>query len=92
MPKTHLVKVVNCVGVGYRPIGATPTNVDEKLLFLHGYGNQEFGPPQPLCLQSSMVERKTVAVITEAQFTATITAKGVAYKYPHLAKSNFTNT
>ena len=39
-----------------------------------------------------MVERKTVAVITEAQFTATITAKGEAYIYPLLEKSNITNT
>ena len=50
VPKTHAVKVVHCVGVGYIPIRATPTQVDGKLLFLYGYGNQEFGPPQPLCL------------------------------------------
>ena len=87
VPKTHLVKVVHCVGVGSIPIGATPTQVDGKLLFLHGDGNQEFGPTQPLCLPSPMVERKTVAVMTEAQFTATITAKGAAYTYPLLAKT-----
>ena len=39
-----------------------------------------------------MVERKTVSVMTESQFTATITAKGAAYTYPLLAKSNVTNT
>ena len=50
VPKTHLVKVVYCVGVGTNPIGATPAQVYGKPLFLHGDGNQEFGPPQPLCL------------------------------------------
>ena len=33
VPKTHLVKVVHCVGVGYSPIEATPTQVDGKLFF-----------------------------------------------------------
>ena len=73
VPKTNLVKVVHCVG---DPIGATPTQVHEKLLFLHGDGNQEFGPPQPLCLPASMAEKKTMAVMTEAQFSTTITSKG----------------
>ena len=40
VPKTHLVKVVHSVGVGTSPIGATPTQVDGNLLFLHGDGNQ----------------------------------------------------
>ena len=92
VPKTHAVKVVHCVGLGYSPIGAKPTQVNGKLLFLHGGGNKEFGPPQPLCLQSSMVERKIMAVMTEAKFTTTITAKGAAYTYPLLAKPNVTNT
>ena len=92
VPKTHLVKVVHCVGVGSSPIGSNPTQVDKKLVFLHGDGNQKFRPPQPLCLPSSMVEMKTVAVMTEARFSATITAKGAAYTYPLLAKSNVTNT
>ena len=39
-----------------------------------------------------MVDRKTVAVMTEAQFIATITSKGAAYTYPLLEKSNVTNT
>ena len=39
-----------------------------------------------------MLERKRVAVMTEAQFSATITAKGEADTYPLLAKSNVTNT
>ena len=38
------------------------------------------------------MERKAVTVITEAQFTATITAKGAACTYPLLAKSNVMNT
>ena len=67
-----------------------PTQVDGKLLFLHGDEKQEFWSPQPLCLPSYMVESKTVAVMKEAQFTATITEKGVAYTYPLLEKSNVT--
>ena len=93
VPKnTHIVKVVHCVGVGSSPIGATLKQVDGKSLFLHGDDNQEFGPPQQLCIPSSMVERKTVSVIIEAKFTATITAKGAVYTYPLLAKYNVTNT
>ena len=90
--KTHLVKVVHCVGVGSSPIRATPTKVDGKILFSHGDGNQKFGPPQPLCLTSSMVDMKIVVVTKEAKFSATITSQGVAYTYPLLAKSNVTNT
>ena len=92
VPKTHLVKVVNCIGVGYTPIRATPTKVDGKLLFLHRDGKKEFGPPQPLYLTSYMVERKTVAVMTEAKLTTTTTYKGTAYTYPLLTKYNVTNT
>ena len=84
VPKTHPVKVVHCVGVGSSPIGSTPTQVDKKLLSLHGDGNQELRPPQPLCLPSYMVDRNTVAAMIEAKFTATITAKGTAYTYPLL--------
>ena len=62
--KTHPVKLVHCVDVGYSPIGATPTQVDGEILFLHQDRNQEFKPPQPLCLTSSMVTRNTVAVMT----------------------------
>ena len=92
VPKTHLVKVVHFVGLGSIPIGETPTQVEGELLFLHGDVNQEFGPPQPLFLPSSMVERKTVTVVTEEQLSATITDKGVEYTYPLLEKSNVTNT
>ena len=91
VPKTHLVRVVHCVGVGYIPIEATPTQVDGELLFLHGDGNQEFGPPQPIYLPSYMVERKTVKVMTEAKFSAKITDKGAVYTYPLLVKSNVAN-
>ena len=90
--KTHLVKVVHYVGVGPSTIGATPTKADVKCLFLHGDGNQEFGPPQPLCLPAYMVEKKTMAVMTEAQFSTTITSKGATYTYPLLDKSNVTNS
>ena len=61
-------------------------------MFLHRYGNQEFVPTQPLYLPSYMVEKKTAAVMIEAQLTATITAKGETYTYPLLSKYNVTNT
>ena len=38
-----------------------------------------------------MVDRKTVSVMTEAQFSATITSKGAAYTYPLIEKPNVTN-
>ena len=39
-----------------------------------------------------MVEKKTMAVMTEAQFSTTITSKGATYTYPLLAKSNVMNS
>eukprot|EP00587_Corethron_hystrix_P013140 CAMPEP_0113324386 /NCGR_PEP_ID=MMETSP0010_2-20120614/17002_1 /TAXON_ID=216773 ORGANISM="Corethron hystrix, Strain 308" /NCGR_SAMPLE_ID=MMETSP0010_2 /ASSEMBLY_ACC=CAM_ASM_000155 /LENGTH=197 /DNA_ID=CAMNT_0000183731 /DNA_START=39 /DNA_END=631 /DNA_ORIENTATION=- /assembly_acc=CAM_ASM_000155 len=47
VPKTLLVKIVYGLGLGSSPIGTTASAINGKLL-LHGNGNKEIGPPQPL--------------------------------------------
>ncbi len=79
IPKTSLVKIVYGMGVGSSPVGAISSLVDGKLLFLQGEGNLEIGPPQPLCLPSTMVDTQTVVTITEEQFLTALTAKGAGY-------------
>ena len=92
MPKTSLVKIVYGIGFGSSPIGATASPVDGKLLFLQGYGNNDIGPPQPIFLPSTMVEKETVATMTENQFSTALTTKGVGYTYPLLNRIAVTTT
>ena len=59
VPKSNLVKLVYCAGVGSSPIGATQTLVDGQLLFLKGNGNADTGPPQYVCFPLSLIAVKT---------------------------------
>ena len=77
--------------MGSIPIGADASPVDGKLLFLQGDGNADLGPPQLMCLPDTVVETKTVAVMTVAQLSTRITYKGAGYPYPLLAR-NAVNT
>ena len=81
VPKTSLVKIVYGIGFGSSPIGATASPVDRKLLSLQGYGNNDIGLPQPICLPATMVEKQTVAPITKDQFSTELTTKVVGYTY-----------
>ena len=45
VPKTSLIKVVYGMGFGSSPIGSTVSPVDGKILFMHGDGNKDVGPP-----------------------------------------------
>ena len=73
------------MGMGSSLIGATASLVDGKILFLQGDGNVDLGTPQPECLPATVVEPKTVAVMTVAQFSTSITSKGAGCLYPLLA-------
>ena len=84
VPKTSLVKIAYGIGFGSSPIGTTASPVDGKLLFLQGDGNNDIGPPQLICLPATMVEKQTVVMMTENQFLAALTTKGVGYTYPIL--------
>ena len=92
VPKTSLVKVVYGLGLGSSPIGSSVSAVDGKLLMLHGDGNKDIGPPQPLVLPSTMVEKHSIATMTEAQFSSTLTAKGAGYSYPLLPRASVTTS
>ena len=80
------------MGVGSSPIGSMASPVEGKLLFLQGEGNLEFGPPQPLFLPSTMVDKQKVTTMTEEQFSTTLTTKGTGYTYPLLARIAVTTT
>ena len=85
--KTKLVKVVFCPGLGSSPIGVASTPIDDKLLFLHGDGSNNIGPPLALCLPKDIVAPAEVNVMTEAQFTTAVTTKGAVYTYPLLPRN-----
>ena len=92
VPKTSLVKIVYGIGFGSSPIGATSLPVDSKLLFLQGDGNNDIGPLQPICLPATMVEKQTVATMTENEFLTALTTKGVGYAYLLLNRIAVTTT
>ena len=77
--------------MGSRPIGANTSPVDGKFIFLQGNSNADLVLPQRVCLPDTVVEPKTVAVMTVAQLSTIITSKGAGYSYPLLAR-NAVNT
>ena len=85
VPKTSLVKLIYCMGMGSSPIGANASPVDGKRIFLQGGSNADLGPPQPVFLPDNVVKLNAVAVITVAQFFTSITSKVAGYSYPLLA-------
>lgn len=81
----------NMVLLTYSWGGATDsdkgTPIEDKLLCLTGEGGGDLGPPQPLMLPTSMFESRKVCVMTHAQFSATLSAKGKEFAYPLLKRS-----
>ena len=92
IPKSAMVKILYCAGMGSSPIGATPSAIDGKLLFLHGDGNADLGPPVVMTLPSTLVDLQTVTALTEAQFCDTLTAKGENFTHPLLPRTQVTST
>ena len=92
VPKSNLVKLVYCAGVGSSPIGATQTLVDGQLLFLQVNGNADIGPPQSVCFPPSLIAVKTVSVMSKAQFSSTLMSKGAGYSYPLVVKTAVSTT
>ena len=91
VPKKSLVKVIYCMRMGSSHIGENESPVHVKLIFFQGNGNTVLGQPQPVCLPATVVEPKTVTVMTVDQFSASINYKGAGYSYPLLAQ-NAVNT
>ena len=92
IPRTCKVKVVFCPGFGSSPIGAASKPTDGRLLCLHGDGNQEWGPPQPLIFPVSSLEAYDVPMMTEEEFVQAISAKGSAFSYPLLPDTQVSTT
>jgi hypothetical protein len=55
LPNSHQVRVLHCMGVGASGIGAI-SPIDRKMLFLHGDGDKDIGPPSLLVLPTSLLE------------------------------------
>lgn len=55
IPKSKLVKVVFCPGMGSNPICSAALPVDYKFLFLHGDGSDEIGPPPRFASPKTLV-------------------------------------
>ena len=75
------------MGMGSIPIGVNTSPVYAKLISLQGNGNTHLVPSQPVCLPDTVVEPKTVAVMTVAQLSTSIISKGAGYSYPLLAQN-----
>ena len=65
IPKSALVKVVFCPGMGSSPIGGGASPVEDKFLFLHGDGSEDIAPPASLCLPKLIATPEEVNVMTE---------------------------
>jgi hypothetical protein len=85
LPNSHQVRVLHCMGVGASGIGAI-SPIDGKLLFLHGDGNKDIGPPSPLVLPSSLTERHDTICMTHAQFTTNLETGGAEFSWPLTAR------
>ena len=60
VPKTKYVKVVYAPGMGTSPIGGAASQIDDKILLLHGDGGADIGPPQTLCLEKTVATQEDV--------------------------------
>ena len=87
VPKTKYVKVVYALGVGTSPIGGMASQIDDKILLLHGDGGPDIGPPQTLCVEKAAAASEEVWVMSEEQFTTTITTKGPDYSHPLIMRN-----
>ena len=75
------------MGMGSSPVGANASPVDRKLLFLQGDGNADLVSPQLVSLPDTVFEPKTVAVMTLAQLSMSITSRVSGYSCPLLAQN-----
>ena len=88
IPRTTLVKVVFCPGMGSSPIGEAASPIDDQFLLLHGDGSEDMGPPAALCLPKVIATPRVVNVMTEVQLKDTLASKGPTYAFPLLTKSH----
>ena len=90
IPRSKLVKVVFCPGMGSSPIGVAASAIDEKFLFLHGDGSEDIAPPSPLVFPRLVATPAEMNIMTEEQITTSLTTKGVNYTYPLLQRNHIT--
>ena len=64
--------------------------MDGKFLLLQGDGNADLGPPQPIFLPTTLINKNLVAVMIETQFSTAITQKGAGCLYPLLDRNAVT--
>jgi hypothetical protein len=81
LPNSNKVRVLHSIGVGSSGIGAV-SPIDGKLLFLHGDGNPDIGPPTPVTLPTDVLDIVDTLCMTAEQFDTNLTAGGAAYAWP----------
>jgi hypothetical protein len=91
MPGSKLVKVVYGAGIGISAIGQH-SPINSRLLLLHGDGGPDIGLPHPYVLPTETLTANNVAVMTDEQFTTTLTDKGPNFAYPLLANNRVLET
>ena len=91
VPRSKMIKLVYCGGMGSSPIG-TNSDIDGNYLFLSGDAGNELGSPLPVIIPTPMHLPETVFTMTHNQFSAAFTTKGVRYTYPLLQRNAVTTT
>jgi hypothetical protein len=91
MPGSELVKVVYGAGIGISAIGQH-SPINSRLLLLHGDGGPDIGLPHPYVLPLETLTVNNVAVMTDEQFTTTLTTKGANFAYPLLPSNRVLET
>ena len=91
IPGSELVKIVYGTGFGVSAIGQT-SPIDSKILLLHGDGGPDIGTPQPVVIPLESITENNVGVMTDEQFTFTLTVKGPEFLHPLLARNRILDT
>jgi hypothetical protein len=67
LPNLSKVRILHCIGIGASRLGdISPT--DDKILVMHGDGNNDIGSPAPLVLPPDILEQRDTLCMTEEMF------------------------
>ena len=81
IPSSSMVRVLHTVGTGASGIGSA-SPIDGQLLFLTGDGGNDLGTPVPLVLPPTILEKKDMISMEQAQFETLLTDLGGTFTWP----------